>query len=235
MSGNVTILKPKQEEAIIALLTSRNVEEAARAVKITPRTLYRGLGEPEFDKAYRKARRHAFAQPTAQLQQASSAAVSVMMKTMVEMGAAPSTRLRAADLVYSHSVRAIEIEDIEARVLCLCDAEPADHLYQGGLADPFEDGTDHIPQIVLLDESRVCVSRVGLQVIPIASTPDSTIRSATSPACAAGPWCGTMMSEKTNRGNSEPARLNSSRTAQIDFAVSTPARARKSKMLPPPV
>jgi hypothetical protein len=116
MSGNVTVLKPKQEEAIIALLTSRNVEEAARAVKITPRTLYRWLSEPEFDKAYRKARRHAFAQSTARLQQASGAAVSVMMKTMVEMGAAPSTRLRAADLVYSHSVRAIEIEDIEARL-----------------------------------------------------------------------------------------------------------------------
>src|ERR1017187_9549283 len=41
--------------------------------------------------------------------------------------------------------------------------------------------------------------------IPIASTPASTIRSATSPACFSGPWCGTMMSEKTSRGNSEPA------------------------------
>src|SRR5215831_8978047 len=49
--------------------------------------------------------------------------------------------------------------------------------------------------------------------IPTASTPASTIRSATSPACAAGPWCGTMMSEKTSRGNSEPERLNSSRGA----------------------
>jgi hypothetical protein len=116
MSVNVANLKPKQEEAIVALLTHRNVDEAARAVKITPRTLYRWLGEPEFDKAYRKARRQAFAQTTARLQQASSAAVTVMMKTMVETGAAASTRLRAADLVYSHSVRAIEIEDIEARL-----------------------------------------------------------------------------------------------------------------------
>jgi hypothetical protein len=116
MSGNVTNLKPKQEEAIIALLTNRNVEEAARAVKITPRTLYLWLNEPEFDKAYRKARRHAFGQTTARLQQASGAAVSVMMKTMVDSGAPPSTRLRAAGMVYSHSARAIEIEDIEARV-----------------------------------------------------------------------------------------------------------------------
>src|ERR1017187_3054043 len=32
MSGNVTKLKPKQEEAIIALLTNRSVEDAARSV-----------------------------------------------------------------------------------------------------------------------------------------------------------------------------------------------------------
>ena len=39
---------------------------------------------------------------------------------------------------------------------------------------------------------------------------------------------------KASRGSSEPVRLNSSRTAQTAFAVSTPASARKSTMLPPP-
>ena len=45
MSGNVSKLKPKQEEAIIALLTNRSVEDAARVVKVAPRTLYRWLNE----------------------------------------------------------------------------------------------------------------------------------------------------------------------------------------------
>jgi len=116
MSGNVTQLRPKQEEAILALLTNRTVEDTARAAKITTRTLYRWLNEPEFDKAYRQARRKAFGQSTARLQQASSAAVSVMMKTMVDPNAGASTRLRAADMVYSHAAKAIEIEDIDARV-----------------------------------------------------------------------------------------------------------------------
>jgi hypothetical protein len=116
MAGNVTELKPKQEEAIIALLSNRSVEEAARAVKMAPRTLYRWLNEPVFEKAYLKARRKAFGQGTARLQQASSAAVSVMMKTMVDPGAGASTRLRAADMVYAHAAKAIEIEDIDARV-----------------------------------------------------------------------------------------------------------------------
>jgi hypothetical protein len=116
MSGDVTNLKPKQEEAILALLSNRNVEETARAVKITPRTLYRWLNEPEFDRAYRKARRKAFGQATARLQQASSAAVTVMMKTMVDTNAGASVRLRAADMVYSHAAKAIEIEDFDLRL-----------------------------------------------------------------------------------------------------------------------
>jgi hypothetical protein len=99
----------RSKEAIIALLSNRNVEDASRAVKITPRTLYRWLSELEFDKANRKARRHAFAQSTARLQQASSAAVSVMMKTMVEIGAAPSTRLGAADLVVRPNTHAARL------------------------------------------------------------------------------------------------------------------------------
>jgi len=109
-------LRPKQEEAILALLSNRNVEEAARAVKIAPRTLYRWLNEPEFDKAFRKARRNAFGQATARLHQASGAAVAVMMKMMVDGSEPGSTRLRAADMVFSHAAKAIEIEDIEARV-----------------------------------------------------------------------------------------------------------------------
>jgi hypothetical protein len=116
MSGNVTKLKPKQEEAIIALLTNRSVEDAARSVNVAPRTLYRWLSEPLFDKAYRKARREAFGQGTARLQQASGAAVSSILKIMLDQHAPASTKLRAADMVLSHGAKAIEIEDIEARV-----------------------------------------------------------------------------------------------------------------------
>jgi hypothetical protein len=119
MAGNVTKLRPKQEEAIIALLSNRSVEEAARAIKIAPRTLYRWLNEPVFDKAYRKARHAAFGQGTARLQQASSAAVSSVLKIMVDQNAPASTRLRAADLVLSHGAKAIEIEDLDARLAAL--------------------------------------------------------------------------------------------------------------------
>src|ERR1022692_3601314 len=116
MSANVSKLTPKQEEAVLALLTNQGVDNAARAVGIAPRTLYRWMNEPVFDKAYRKARRDAFGQGTARLQQASSAAVSSILKIMVDQHAAASTKLRAAELVLTHGAKAIEIEDVEARV-----------------------------------------------------------------------------------------------------------------------
>jgi len=109
-------LTPKQEQAILALLTNQGVDNAARAVGIGPGTLYRWMNEPLFDKAYRKARRNAFGQGTARLQQASGAAVSSILKIMVDQHAAASTKLRAAELVLTHGAKAIEIEDVEARV-----------------------------------------------------------------------------------------------------------------------
>jgi hypothetical protein len=55
MSGTAK-LKPKQEEAIPALFSNRTVEDAARAIKIAPRTLYRWMRESDFNAAYREAR-----------------------------------------------------------------------------------------------------------------------------------------------------------------------------------
>jgi hypothetical protein len=119
MAGLREKLGPKKEAAILALLTARSIEDAARTAQIPPRTLYRWLQEAEFDAAYRKARRAAFAQATARLQQATGAAVSTLLKIMVDTNAPPSTRVRAADSVLDHAKQAIEIEDVEVRVAAL--------------------------------------------------------------------------------------------------------------------
>jgi transposase-like protein len=116
MVGHGTKFGRKKEQAVAALLAQRSIEEAARTAGIGVNTLLRWMKEPEFDKAYRKARRAAFGQSTARLQQASNAAVSSVLKIMLDQQAPASTRLRAADLVLSHAAKAIEIEDIEARV-----------------------------------------------------------------------------------------------------------------------
>ena len=53
-------LTRKQEEVIVALLSQRNAEEAARVTKIGSRTIYRWMKDPDFDRAYREAKRAAF-------------------------------------------------------------------------------------------------------------------------------------------------------------------------------
>jgi hypothetical protein len=71
---------------------------------------------PEFQAAYRHARREAFGQATARLQQASGAAVSTLLKLMVDQSTPASTKVRAAECVLDRAGKAIEIENIEARV-----------------------------------------------------------------------------------------------------------------------
>ena len=109
----------KKEAAIIALLTARNIEEAARTADVPPRTLYRWLKEPDFDAAYRKAKRAAFGQATARLHHMASAAVSTLGKIMLDPATPPATRVRAADSILDHTSKAMEIEEIEARVAAL--------------------------------------------------------------------------------------------------------------------
>jgi transposase-like protein len=66
------------------LLTQRNIEEAAKTIGIAPNTLLKWMKEPEFQQAYRAARRAAHGQSIARLQQATSAAVSTLLKVMVD-------------------------------------------------------------------------------------------------------------------------------------------------------
>lgn len=93
--------------------------KAARAAGVNQRTLFRWMKEPAFNAAYRAARRAAFGQSVARLQQASSAAVSTLLKVMIDPGTPPSTKVRAADSVLAHTIKAMEDDDIDARVTVL--------------------------------------------------------------------------------------------------------------------
>ena len=116
MTGHGAKLGHKKEAAIVALLSHRSIEDAARAVGIAPKTLMRWLKEAEFNASYREARRAAFSQSVARLQQASGAAASTLVKIMVDQDTPASTRVRAAECIMNHAMKAIEVEDIEARV-----------------------------------------------------------------------------------------------------------------------
>jgi len=116
MAGHGSKLGRKQEQAIAALLSQRTVEDAAHATGVDTKTLLRWMKDPDFDAAYRRARRATVSQSGARLQQATSAAASTLLKIMVDANAPPSTRVRAAESVLSHAAKAIQIEDVELRV-----------------------------------------------------------------------------------------------------------------------
>ena len=119
VAGHGSKFSRKKEEAIAALLSQRNVEEAARVAGIGTQTLIRWLKIPEFQTAYREARRAVVSQSNARLQQASSAAVSTLLKIMVDPSAPASARVRAADRILERAKQGVENEDIEVRVAAL--------------------------------------------------------------------------------------------------------------------
>jgi hypothetical protein len=116
MPGHGSKLAQKQENAIAALLTQRNHEEAARAVGISVKTLLRWNKSPEFAAALRAAKRATFSQCLGRLQQASTAAVTTVLKIMLDPTAPAASRLRAADMVLAHATKAMEMEDVEVRI-----------------------------------------------------------------------------------------------------------------------
>jgi transposase-like protein len=128
--GHGSQFRRKKEQAIVALLSQRTIEDAARTIGVGPNTLTRWLKLPEFQEEYRLARRQAVGQTTARLQQASGAAVTTLLKVMVDNDSPAASRVRAADTVLEYALRAMELEDIEARISRL-ERNHADKLWDG--------------------------------------------------------------------------------------------------------
>jgi hypothetical protein len=119
MLGHGAKFGRKMEQAIAALLSNTSVEAAARAVGVSANTLLRWMKEPEFEDAYREARRTAFVQSIGRLPEASGAAVTTVLKIMLDPKTPPAIRLRAAEVALERGAQSIEIEDFEARLAAM--------------------------------------------------------------------------------------------------------------------
>ena len=73
----------------------------------------------EFQSAYLEARRAAMFQANARLQQAASAAVSALLKVMVDPSIPASARVRAADCILARGNQGLENEDLDVRLAAL--------------------------------------------------------------------------------------------------------------------
>jgi hypothetical protein len=89
----------QQDAAIVGLLTTSTLAEAAQHAHISELTLWRWLQQPDFQAAYREARRHAVQHAIARIQQATTLAVETLEKIMKNAKTPSSSRVSAARAV----------------------------------------------------------------------------------------------------------------------------------------
>jgi hypothetical protein len=114
-------LNPKQDKALVALLTEPTISAAAKKAGIGERTLHTWLGEEEFATAYRTARRQAVGQAIGRLQQVSSKAVDALLEVIDTeyTPAPPAVRVSAACKILDLALKATELEDLAERIAIL--------------------------------------------------------------------------------------------------------------------
>jgi len=119
MKGHGEKLSRKQEALISALLLAPTLADAAHTAGIGEVTAWRWLKLEAFQTAYREARRQCVQQAIVQVQHATGEAVATLRAIMQDANAPASARVSAAKTVLDTAVKAVELEDLEARIAAL--------------------------------------------------------------------------------------------------------------------
>lgn len=109
-------LTAKQELALQAVISHATLKEAAHVAGIGETTLWRYMKEKAFARRLSEARRGAVSHAAIRLQQGSSDAVSVLQQLMMKDDAPAAARISAARTVLDYSMRAVEQDDLRARL-----------------------------------------------------------------------------------------------------------------------
>jgi hypothetical protein len=98
------------------VLSESTIGKAAKAAEVPQRTLYTWLHEPDFSRAYRKARREAFSHAIALTQRYAPLAVNTLAKIMTDENAPASAKVSAATTLLRFGREGVELEDLAERV-----------------------------------------------------------------------------------------------------------------------
>ena len=109
-------MTPKQQTALLALLTNPTKEKAAAAAGITSKTLRGYLADPEFQAEYRKAFAGMVEDATRQAQQAIAPALSTLREVVEDSGEGSQFRISAARSILEYSLKLTEQNDILAKL-----------------------------------------------------------------------------------------------------------------------
>src|SRR5215216_5607143 len=114
-------LTPKQEKAVVALIASKTVEEAAGKAGVSPRTLYRWQHEdPLFQAEWRSQRRAALDSAIASLQSGCIEAAEVLREALGERNV--HARIRAALGLLEYGLAANAQFELDERLRALEEA-----------------------------------------------------------------------------------------------------------------
>lgn len=116
MTGHGEKLTRKQESAIAALISEPTVMQAAGKAGVGETTLWRWMKQPEFQSAYRDARRQVMNTAIGRIQDACSQAVETLRAIMQDTEAPASSRVSAAKSILDVAFKAVELQDIEERI-----------------------------------------------------------------------------------------------------------------------
>ena len=109
-------MTPKQQKALLALLTSPTREKAAAAAGITSKTLRSYLMDPAFQAEYKKAFSGLVEEATRQAQRSIAPALSTLREIVEDVGENAQARISAARSILEYGLRLTETADILARL-----------------------------------------------------------------------------------------------------------------------
>lgn len=109
-------LTPKQRKAIEALLTCGDVSSAALAAGVSRETIYRWTKKDTFLEALRDGTSQALDDLSRLLLSLGERAISTLRSAMEDDSIPASTKVRAADIVFSRLLQFRELVSLEERV-----------------------------------------------------------------------------------------------------------------------
>lgn len=109
-------LTTRQQKAIAALLTERDIKQAAQKAGVGERTLHRWMKMPAFRAALLGAEGDAIDEATRKLIYLKDPAIITIANVMGDKNNTPAVRLRAAQSVLDYLLKLRELRNVEERL-----------------------------------------------------------------------------------------------------------------------
>jgi len=112
----MTNLEPSQIDVLTRLLQGQSVLSIAKALDVSSATVYRWVNSKEFQHEYSVQKAATLRRATNKLRRGMCKAIDQLVRFVEDETATPSIRLQAATKVIEFALRAVDTEDVLARL-----------------------------------------------------------------------------------------------------------------------